>query len=151
MDRLITSRYTDVRKIVASAWQTSHKEVQCLCLNGDGSYIVPQDGPFGRALQGEMHRLLHRYGRKSLVLVYQPPFLRPRQRSMNQKSRWLEQVRKVQHHRKSKRIRHQIMLGNDSGDSRPHNKSTLTATVNSMTSVDQYALQLFVGLAREQG
>ena len=35
-------------------------EKQCSWLNGDGSYIVPQDGAIGRASQAGMKRLIQR-------------------------------------------------------------------------------------------
>ena len=49
VNKSITDRCTDVRKILASAPQIRNKK-QCLWFDGSRGYIVPQDGAIGRGL-----------------------------------------------------------------------------------------------------
>ena len=69
MSWMLTDRSQVDTPTCGRSWQNKVK--QCLWLNGDGSYIVPQEGASERALQGETNRLIQRYGRKAWVLVYQ--------------------------------------------------------------------------------
>ena len=55
----LTCRYADVYKILASASQMCNEGKHCWWLDGDGGYIVPQDGAIGRDVQAGMNRPIH--------------------------------------------------------------------------------------------
>ena len=69
LGRTISGRYTKVHKILVSAAQVCRK--QFVWLDGAGGYVIPQDGPIGKAMQAELDRLMRKYGHETLLPMYQ--------------------------------------------------------------------------------
>jgi hypothetical protein len=69
LSRTLSGRYTKVHKVLVSAAQVCKK--QYVWLDGTGGYVIPQDGPIGRAMQAKLDRLLRRHGYRTLLPVCQ--------------------------------------------------------------------------------